>query len=132
MQGSVFSPILILAIRNRLYNVGKNMVRTITMPKKFKELNSNDNVYVYEEEANALHVVEYSIYRDFVDEEYTAQCLSMSEGMIIISTDLDSLTKEVRLYFTLKIDKIEQKAKSVCENIIKLQREQGKKRIEQK
>lgn len=80
------------------------------MSKKFKELNSNDNVYVYEEEANALHVVEYSIYRDFVDEEYTAQCLSMSEGMIIISTDLDNLTKEIRLYFTLKIDKIEQKA----------------------
>ena len=102
------------------------------MPKKFKELNSNDNVYVYEEEANALHVVEYSIYRDFVDEEYTAQCLSMSEGVIIISTDLDSLTKEVRLYFTLKIDKIEQKAKSVSEKIIKLQREQWKRRIEQK
>lgn len=102
------------------------------MPKKFKELNSNDNVYVYEEEANALHVVEYSIYRDFVDEEYIAQCLSMSEGMIIISTDLDSLTKEVRLYFMLKIDKIEQKAKSASEKIIKLQREQWKKRIEQK
>lgn len=102
------------------------------MSKKFKELDSNDNVYVYEEEANALHVVEYSIYRDFVDEEYTAQCLSMSEGMIIISTDLDNLTKEIRLYFTLKIDKIEQKAKSACEKIIKLQREQWKKRIEQK
>lgn len=99
------------------------------MTKKFKEVNSNDNVYVYEVEADALHVAEFSIYKNFVDEEYTAQCLSMSEGMIIISTDLDSLMKEVKLYFALKIDKIEQKAKSASEKIIKLQREEWNKRI---